>query len=1545
MEIYVLWLLGAAIGGVMGNRVDYLFCQSIRPLCDRLRQGGPAVQDLQRAVRKACLQAAIVVCDAYLKELGKAPKAPLNSFFSSFTSMSIRSGEDQTVRWLTKVRDALSTELRQLPQAIYVPSSPEVEAQIELLLQPTSEPSDQRVNKLSEMMKDEMLKELESIGFSSPNTPIGLLGEMKPPPRFIEMMKYGWEDHTSGRPSTYMDWFEVVCALFAHEMKVNEKLRSQMENELLLHLTIEDKKLPLELIQAQFEEFGFEMVRRLTHLEDHFSKLRNDQARNFDNVHNRFDEMLPLLTLLPDIWRGQEAVQRISRILLRESARSNYELYASVETANRVDQIIRASVEFFVGREREIQQLDDFIQHNVNGTLLVIAKAGFGKTALLSNWIAQGQYKGRFIVYHFFSNKYKEATYTIAHGLRNILRQLYIFYGIADMRLPEDESTLRDVINGLLRDRGADFGEPLIIVIDGLDETERPFFPPFPSPLPDNVFIVVAARAVEDEEPEYLQGWMEDASPLYFERLNREAIAEWLRQAGSGKLERLTEDVDFITQVEEKTEGFPLYMRYLIDELVQENRDTRIVLEQTPRGFEKYVEQQFHQLAHVEEIRRESKIQRLFALLAVALGELSKKEVQELTKLSVWDLEDLPWQVTRWIMIREQAGTTTYAFAHPLLAEEFKLALEHEAEACRTLLLDYCAGWRENNSIYALQYYPQHLKESKRYDELFALAHNEVFRQDQIAALPNDPELPLRTIQTALQGALNADDVKRIAELSFMHVSFASTIGSNETPLEALRRGNLNKALKLTNNFDDPVPSLWKFLLIWHMARNGEAEEAKLFLQEFTVSGNRLSGWYADVVNMILSALDGFEDALILNVAKKLLTYYKLKELVLCFVKRKTDQSLSLAINVLPLIRDQGEREKAVGTVVVELARVGRWEEALRYVEQISDPWSRAWALSDLTSVALEQKDLAKAQMIAWEIEVLQDKLTLSNSFLELNWQLSKSLAHIAVYHFHENKAMTYSIISTIKNLADKTTRETFRSRVLAEVARACVLTGQKEEAEKILEEAIRITARFSRPREAARSFAYISRVYSQAGIRTVALEILARAVRTSDHIDDEIARAEVLREIALDYAYEGDSEMAVNLAFQVSNRGTTAEIKTEVAKILIEQGLRDKAYDLAYDVPHWIAARLLSGIAVSLLNQGLVTEAEEALSQSFMKMRIFYSNQPSLPIIQALANISQVYFKVGQYDKAQTLIGFTKDKAAAHQDHIKRCWHMIDIAEAIEDTGYVEIIIDLLETAYSAGKQVEKLISKVWILSQIAKHMYRYGSRPRAEELFHEVATLTEMIQDAAERTKALCLWGTAVHATGEVDRALEILERAETTAFNITLFHLQRSTLAYVAFAYAKLNFINKAKGLLAVRGVSRRPDSQESLAIILTSEGRLDEAVKIARGIRDIRRQAKALRHIAQREIKQGQTKKVAHIIRLIISNRNIESDPVELPLIMKAIVKAGDLDLFKKFFVNTAYRTGSAYMMLGLLAQLYPQNVSEIEEVLLNNLRPALGTQQT
>lgn len=334
-------------------------------------------------------------------------------------------------------------------------------------------------------------------------------------------------------------------------------------------------------------------------------------------------------------------------------------------------------MDIFVGREEEQHQLDQFIDEQRSGVLIVTGCAGIGKSALLENWEQRRYNSETFIISHSFSR-----TCPITESYRNIIDQLFSYHNIlADGSLPNQENLLRDAIFRLIGQYGSREGQPLVIILDGLDEAEKLFDPLFID-LPEGVFVIASARTGTLDD---LSRWTENAHLLQLDRLPQQAIQLWLEEKG---LSEYAQDKSFIEELDETSNGFPLYLHFLLEEIstLPKSDDLFLALRQSPKGFAQCVKEQFVLLA--ESIENYKKIEDLFNLLLVTPRALSMDDIAASTGMRSRDFARLPWQIKRWFNIENNL----YSFTHPLLAQEFQKFLSEEELSRTKIKLE---GWKQ----------------------------------------------------------------------------------------------------------------------------------------------------------------------------------------------------------------------------------------------------------------------------------------------------------------------------------------------------------------------------------------------------------------------------------------------------------------------------------------------------------------------------------------------------------------------------------------------------------------------------------------------------------------------------------------------------------------------------------------------------------------------------------------------------------------------------------------------------------------------------------
>ncbi|MBO9362631.1 MAG: AAA family ATPase, partial [Thermoflexus sp.] len=967
-------------------------------------------------------------------------------------------------RWLDRKVKDLEERIRQAERSEYVEPPLQTFREIELLV---AQPSGDEIRRHAEALRRRILNELTA------------------------------EEGAPGccRPQLEEQLFPLMAALFSHRLMRDERVRAIFQSRVLAGI---DLKLE-ELLDS------WRQIAESTRLaKEWFERLEQELA-----------------ALRQEMRAGVDLLQREIR------RRPIWERYAGWEVADRVEELLGEHTDLFVGREAEMARLDAWIAGNRSGRLLITAPAGFGKTALLANWVKERKGKGGFIAYHFFSRR-DDKTRSVLEAYRNLLRQLFVYHELDEEGLPNEESALRDAIFGMMKERGARPDEPLVIVLDGLDEADQPFSPPFPSRLPDGVFVVASARAGEGEAPPPLQTWAEGAERLHLTRLPRAAIREYLRRVGDGKLAGFAEDDAFVARVDEKTDGFPLYLRFLADEMVraaEEGRGVEAVLDRSPRGFGTYVQEQWRLLTRVEEMHRRREVQGLFALLSVALGPVPDEDVEALTGLNALELEGLPWQVTRWFTVRaheesHRKGSSivyTYAFAHPLLADEFRRVLGRQAQEKRKSLLAHCARWRERRSPYALRHYAEHLRAEGQYDDLYALARDEAFRRAQAERFPEEPDLPLRTIRAALMAAAERDDPGAMAEWMLMHARQVAAL-SEESPLDALRAGRLERALGLADLLEAERGALWHLLLAWELKDAGRLEEARRVLERLMGKPlPRLAFWHLECAIDLLSHLWDVSREAFNDLSRRLLSDKARRDLCMVLLQRR---HLAIVREVAKGIEAEWLRDQTLLEVVRAHVGAGEFDAALRVAKEIKDGQFLAEALAAIARARADAGDREGAR------EVLRVALEVASG-IERGWRRAGAL--VAIVKAQVGAGEFDAALGVAKEIEDGWRR----AGALVEIVKAQVGAGEFEAALGVVKE---IEGRW------CRAEALVAIVKAQVGAGE-----LDAAFGVAKEIEDGWYRVKALLEIAEAWASAGD--------WQRAREVWAAEL--EAAREIEDEGLR----------------------------------------------------------------------------------------------------------------------------------------------------------------------------------------------------------------------------------------------------------------------------------------------------------------------------------------------------------------------------------------------------
>jgi hypothetical protein len=325
--------------------------------------------------------------------------------------------------------------------------------------------------------------------------------------------------------------------------------------------------------------------------------------------------------------------------------------------------------------------------------------------------------------------------------------------------------------------------------------------------------------------------------------------------------------------------------------------------------------------------------------------------------------------------------------------------------------LEVCKDWKalasQEPSLhrYILRHYAEHLydkwqmtNEQMTYDALCRLALDPEFAQAQTEYLPKEPNLPLKTVQLALDAAIQLEDAPMMARLLMEHAKRAQ---SEETPLQAWRRGHRERALRTATDIvfkrNHKLGTLWSLLLAWVAESEGERDCAKRFLDEIrerwegaklTKLGESLilqvlgEDWQGKMAVFLLGELGQVEGAV--EVAGLVLDDRSKRELTTSWASKGLfDQALKVAEG----IEDAGERAWALREIAGEMAEAGvqdeaLWRDALKVAEGIEEAWRRAETLREIAG------EMAKAGMFDRALKVAEG--------IEEAWRRARALREIA---------------------------------------------------------------------------------------------------------------------------------------------------------------------------------------------------------------------------------------------------------------------------------------------------------------------------------------------------------------------------------------------------------------------------------------------------------------------------------------------------------------------------------------------------------------------
>jgi hypothetical protein len=332
-----------------------------------------------------------------------------------------------------------------------------------------------------------------------------------------------------------------------------------------------------------------------------------------------------------------------------------------------------------------------------------------------------------------------------------------------------------------------------------------------------------------------------------------------------------------------------------------------------------------------------------------------------------------------------ETGWTIYhdSFRRHLLESE---TVSVSREWAQERWLEVCKDWKalasQEPSLhrYILRHYADHLYErwqspvpdaQSLYSALCQLALDSDFAQAQTQYLPDEPDLPLKTVQRALDAAIKSEDALMMVKLLIEHAKRAQS--EEETPLQAWRKGHRERALRMATEIiferDHKLGTLWGLLLAWVAESEREREWVKRCLDEIRkrwegAKLTELDDWQRKTAAFLLGELGQLEGAI--EVAGLVLDDERKGDLAISWASKGLfDQALQVIDE-----EDAERRAQAFGAIAEGMAKAGIFEQALQVVdEKIGTPWERAAVLNAIAVKMAEAGIFDQALKVATGIK------------------------------------------------------------------------------------------------------------------------------------------------------------------------------------------------------------------------------------------------------------------------------------------------------------------------------------------------------------------------------------------------------------------------------------------------------------------------------------------------------------------------------------------------------------------------------------------------
>jgi hypothetical protein len=1129
--------------------------------------------------------------------------------------------------------------------------------------------------------------------------------------------------------------------------------------------------------------------------------------------------------------------------------------------------------EVFVGREDDIRHVKNSLKDHNRGVLWIPGKPGVGKSALMARLMRdfKDAVQHYVVIPYFFRIGHTGCSTEqfLKTAILKLQMALKVQLGVSpnlDERKEQFVSVVEEAATRLNR--------KILFLIDGMDEINR-LEPTFISlPFAANMRNVVWLCAGRTEPPE-------------IESALRRGGAHWVFAEGLPEMGKLTVRSMLTTHLEQmkyqlfardqlnegeyhnrfidvlvhKSEGLPLYVRMVIEDL-REGKWTLSDEDHLPDGLRAYFEQVLERLG-VSSIG--TILTPLFCLLAWAKEPITESALKVL--LSSHYLSNEPdWEQHfdaalqyGHVMLRRvptPEGEAGWMFYHDTfrqhLLESARVALDRRW--AQNVWLSQGAQWRtvgeKSLRLYLLRNYSEHLGEAKRWEELFELARDAEFQKAQAEACPSEPELPLRLIRTALMGAAVIENASAIAEFMFAHARKLIEI-IQEMPIDALRNGQLERAWEIADLHPTERSVVWYLILAAELKDTGRLGDAYETLERLAKNQLvRLSKEHAESALGLLTYLHDVNEPSFLAIQRQLLDHhdrYMLSESVLA------EGSDAVALQVAETIESEWERFGALEKIAKAQARASQYSVAYQTADRINDEKIRN-KLGVEIEFQIHSAVLASIQSRNFDGALELSKLKRSPDGQLLAFQqVAIGQAHAGIFD---------GAIATAQNVSPPLERDDL-----------LVLIAETQARQGDIPAALNFSTRITT--EAKKDF-----LKYRVSLQQIRHGDLTGALETLESIDDDQLREKGLYKIAFAYTQAGDLTSAFNMVSSIKGGIQQAITLSEIAYIQLEQNrfvaALSTAMQISVDEKRWQTLRTLAQIQAQRWNidkkliGGTSHEQYRKSIEILCTLALTHASQADTRavIFNAATDLVQVFERINQRITALKIIVMAQtstDDLVLARATLEKILNSLEASSAQPET-------------MTALQQVANLQSQLGDMNgaqiTLRKAAELINSSPNAAEMMHRLAIAYVQIGDTAAAIKKLAKAAELAALIINMERresVLKVISRDQAYVGEFKSASITAERISNDNMRYDALDTVEKIQGqdpLFALQFLKLDSDLDKqydaislgdktlgAIAKVQAEAGNLQAALYSLKRIKTNQEQITALRRVAKVMFNEG------------------------------------------------------------------------------------------